>query len=67
MFKVFEDFRRNGYGGEMIYSIEKYMCEYNFYKLRLDNINATPFWQQNGYDIDIDEGEKKFECWEYDD
>lgn len=51
----------------MIYSIEKYVCEHNFYKLRLDNINATPFWQQNGYDIDIDEGGKKFECWEYDD
>jgi len=65
LFEVFEDFRRNGFGGQMIYGIEKYMCEHDFNKLRLDNTQATPFWRENGYEIDIDEGEKELECWEY--
>jgi GNAT superfamily N-acetyltransferase len=65
MFDVMPKFRRKGFGREIVTGIEYYMCENGCTKLRLENTKAILFWQKLGYDIDIDEGEKYLDWFDF--
>jgi len=67
MFEIFPEFRHQGYGSEIMYGIEYYMFWKNFSLMRLDNTKTIPFWVNLGYDIDIDEGEKYLDPFDYED
>lgn len=59
MFEICPEYRRQGIGKRIIINIECEMYKRGFRKLRLENTQTIPFWVNLGYDIDIDEGEKK--------
>ena len=65
LFEIFPEFRRQGFGTDVMFGIEEYMWRHGFSIMRIEDTHATEFWKGLEYDIDIDEGEKSLEYLDY--
>ena len=61
LFEIFPEFRRQGFGTDVMCGIEEYMWKHGFSIMRIENTHANEFWKRLGYEIDLDEGEKILE------
>ena len=59
MFEISEKFRRKYFGTNLMLGIEGYLFDHGFKKIRLEDVNATSFWEKLGYLIKYGDGEKE--------
>ncbi|NHI03047.1 hypothetical protein DYY67_0168 [Candidatus Nitrosotalea sp. TS] len=60
MFEVNPKYRGHGIGSKIHASVENWVRNHDFSRIRIEDTRSTGFWRKMGYEIDIDEGVKYF-------